>query len=107
MRRIERKRYLFLTIMRERIFYQMDLRNALWNAILGLYGENGASRINLRIIRFDSDARFAILRCPHKELNQARAAIASITKINNEDVSLSVTRVSGTIKSLMKKSILR
>jgi RNase P/RNase MRP subunit POP5 len=99
----ERERFLFINIMRNQVFSKRDLINALRKAVLRLYGENGASRVNLRIIRFDPEAHFAVLRCSNKMLNYTRAAIASVTKINNENVSLSVVRVSGTIRTLMRK----
>jgi ribonuclease P/MRP protein subunit POP5 len=89
--------------MSEETVNKEDLIKAVWNAVLQLYGEYGASQVNLIPIEVDSERNYAILRCSHKALEMVRASIASITKINEKPVAIHVLGVSGTLKSLRKK----
>jgi len=76
---------------------------AVWSAVLQLYGEYGASQVNLVPIEVDPGRNRAILRCSHKALEMVRASITSITKINEKPTAIHVIGVSGTLKSLRKK----
>jgi len=76
---------------------------AVWSAVLQLYGEYGASQVNLIPIEVDPERNYAILRCSHKALEMVRASLASITEINAKPVAIHVVGVSGTLKSLRKK----
>lgn len=96
-----RRRYLALKTMSEQAINKWDLMNALWNAIHTLFGEYGASQVNLNIIEHNS--KITIIRCSHNALEMVRASIASITKINEKSVAIHVVRVSGTLKSLREK----
>ncbi len=81
-----------------------EILAAVWRALEKLYGEYGASKAGLGLMEFDEKERCAILRVMKGEVEMLRAALASITKIGEAPVSLSVLRVSGTIKSLRDKS---
>jgi RNase P/RNase MRP subunit POP5 len=80
-----------------------DLMDAIWNAILRLFGEYGASQVSLTPIEINTERNYAILRCSHRALEMVRAAIASITEINAKPSAVHVIGVSGTLKSLKKK----
>lgn len=101
LRRVK-QRYLALKIMSEETVNKEDLIKAVWNAVLQLYGEYGASQVNLSLIDYDPERNYAILRCSHKALEMARASIASITEINEKPFAIHVVSVSGTLKSLRK-----
>lgn len=75
----------------------------VWDVILKLYGEYGASRTGLALIDYDTEKKFAILRTAHTTLSMVRAALASITKIGDKPVAVHVLKVSGTIRALYKK----
>jgi RNase P/RNase MRP subunit POP5 len=77
--------------------------NALWNALLKLYGEYGASKTGLTLIDYNVEKQFAIIRIVHTAIENIRAAIASITEIAEKRVAIHVLNVSGTIKALYKK----
>jgi len=79
----------------ERVF--MD---AVWNAVLRLFGEYGASQTNLVLMRYSFEPNYAILRCSHKALDMVKASIASITQANGRPVALRILGVSGTLKAL-------
>lgn len=98
-----RHRYLALKIDSPETFEAKEFMDAVWGAILKLYGEYGASKTGLRLIDYDVKGKTAILRTVHETLTMVRAAIATITQINNKPVALHVVAVSGTIKALYKK----
>ena len=81
-----------------------ELMNAIWGAILKLYGEYGASLAGLSLIEYDAAEKLAVLRTSHAVVNMVRTALASITKIGDKSAAVHVLTVSGTIKALRKKS---
>ena len=99
----ERRRYLALEIDSEETFSSKELMNALWSAVLKLYGEYGASKTGLALINYDAEKRLAVIRVVHIAVENIRAAIASITKISEKPAAIHVLNVSGTIKTLYKK----
>jgi len=74
--------------------------DTLWNAVLQLFGEYGASQTNLTLMKYDLKRNCAILRCSHKALDMVKAALASITQANGKPVTMRVLGVSGTLKAL-------
>lgn len=102
MKRVKR-RYLALKIDSSESFSSKEIVDAVWNAILKLFGEYGASQTGLRLIDYDVEGKTAIIGTAHKTLNMVRAAIATITHINDKLLALHVIAVSGTIKALNKK----
>lgn len=78
--------------------------DSVWASIMKLYGEYGASRANLKLIRYDAEKGFAVLRTINSTLDITRVALASITKMRNKPVALHVKSISGTIKSLNSKT---
>lgn len=77
--------------------------DAIWSAIVQLYGEYGASKTGLALIDYDAQRRFAVLRSMHTAVVMVRTALATITKINNKPTAIHVITISGTIKALTKK----
>lgn len=103
MRRVKR-RYLALQVVGEQSLSKRELMDALWIALLQLYGEYGASQAGLRLIEFASKNGYAIIRCWKDAVTMVRASIASITEIAAEPATIHVLRVSGTLKALRKKT---
>jgi ribonuclease P/MRP protein subunit POP5 len=99
-----RRRYLALKVDYEEPLESMVLSEAIWNAVLRLFGEVGASQAGLYLVRFDEKTRTGVLRCSHTTLPMVRAAVASITSIGNAKAAVHVLRVSGTLKALSRKS---
>jgi len=98
-----RRRYLALEIDSDGLFDSREFLDAVWSAVLKLYGEYGASRAGLTLIDYDMEKRFAVIRTVHTAVDMVRAALASMTRIGNKPVAIHILRVSGTIKSLYKK----
>jgi len=101
--RLVRRRYLALKVECEDSVDQRAVSNAVWDAVLRLFGEVGCSQSGLYLVRFDEKTKHAVLRCSHKALPMVKAAVASITKIGDTPAAIHVSRVSGTLKALSKK----
>jgi RNase P/RNase MRP subunit POP5 len=82
----------------------MVLSDAIWSAVLRLFGEVGASQAGLYLVRFDEKTRIGVLRCSHLSLPVVRAAVASITRIGDAKAAVHVLRVAGTLKALSRKA---
>ncbi len=78
--------------------------DTIWGAVTRLFGEYGASQVNLNLIEYDAQRNYAVLRCSHRALDMVRAAVASITEINGKPAAIQVPAVSGTLKALRKKA---
>jgi len=77
--------------------------DTIWEALLRLFGECGASKTSLTLIDYCAEKRLAIIRVAHTEVDKIRAALASITKIATEPAAIHVLAVSGTLRALRKK----
>jgi ribonuclease P/MRP protein subunit POP5 len=100
-----RRRYLAVKIVCQEEVSEEEFMEAVWTAVLQLFGEYGASKTGLVLIEFNQKKRWAVLRCSHKAVEMVRAAVASVTKINQKPAVLHVIRISGTIKALHKTFI--
>lgn len=69
-----------------------------------MFGESGASQTSLSLISFNEENRLAVIRTAHTTLQNVRAALATITKINDKPAAVHVTAVSGTLKALHRKT---
>jgi RNase P/RNase MRP subunit POP5 len=98
-----RRRYLALKIDSDELFNSKEFMDAVWSAVLKLYGEYGASRTGLTLIDYEMEKRFAVIRTSHTALEMIRTALASITKIEDKSAAIHILTVSGTIKSLYKR----
>jgi RNase P/RNase MRP subunit POP5 len=99
-----RRRYLALQVDSVESFSSSELMNAVWNAVVKLYGECGASQAGLSLISCEPQERVAVVRVGHKAVDMVRASLASITSIAGKPAAVHVLRVSGTIKALRKKA---
>ncbi len=99
MKRVKR-RYLALKINYDGTLNQRDLLNTLWNTVIRLYGEYGASQTGLILVDFNEENKIAIIRTSLVMLQQVRAAIFSVTQIGSKETAIHVLAISGTIKSL-------
>jgi len=97
-----RKRYLALKVESQDPLSERDLIRAIWDSILHLFGEYGASQTNLYLVEFTPKNGYAILRCSHKAVDMVRASVVAITRINEKPVAVHVMRVSGTLRALRK-----
>jgi len=101
--KIVRRRYIAVRIDSDQTIEREDFIRAVWSNILRLFGEYGASQMELKIIDYDPKKRLAVLRCSHKALPLVKASILCITHIGASEVAIRVERVSGTLRALRRK----
>lgn len=94
------RRYLAISLDGEDTYSEQEVSDALNQAVQDLFGQFGASSLQLRLIEYDEEKREGIVRCNRSHTRETRAALALITEVSNKDAALRVTAVSGTIKSL-------
>jgi RNase P/RNase MRP subunit POP5 len=100
----ERRRYLALRVESEQPFSGRSIMDAVEASVQKLFGEYGASRANLKLIKHIPQKNQLIIRCSHRVLEQVRAATTATTEINQKPAAIHVINVSGTLKALSKKT---
>lgn len=99
----EKRRYIALKVDSDGSPSQKEVVDAIWGALLKLFGEYGASRSGLAPISYDLESKIGIVRVAHMEVEKLRAALASITKVGAAAASIHVLSVSGTLRALREK----
>jgi ribonuclease P/MRP protein subunit POP5 len=102
-----RRRYLALRVLSEHSVSREDVVDAVWSAVLRLFGEYGASQASLTFIEYNSERSWGIVRCSHRAVEMVRASVASVTEINEKPAAIDVVGVSGTLKALRKRVLLK
>jgi RNase P/RNase MRP subunit POP5 len=103
LKRIKR-RYLLLQVDCDFALSEREFLDAVWAAVTRLHGEHGASQTGLALLHFDETRKTAMIRVNLTALQRVRASLASITRIADKEAAVHVVAVSGTIKSLHKKT---
>jgi RNase P/RNase MRP subunit POP5 len=99
-----KRRYLALEIDALESCSQNDFLDAVWNSLTQLYGEYGASQVNLNLVRFNVENNTAIIRVNLTSVDMMRAALACLTKIAGKPAAVHTLRASGTLKACQSKS---
>ena len=98
------RRYLLIKVCSTAAVTGEHFTQALTASILKYFGEVGLSRINPKLIRFDSDESKAIVAYAKDHAGEMQAALALICQIGDSEVSTLPLKASGTIKGLGKRS---
>lgn len=98
-----RRRYLALKLVSAHFVNQEDVMNAVWEAVVRLFGEYGASKADLALIKRIPEGDYMVMRCSHSTLEMVKTSIASVTEIGGSPAVVHILRVSGTLKALLKK----
>ncbi|MBC7129943.1 hypothetical protein H5T51_01815 [Candidatus Bathyarchaeota archaeon] len=98
-----KRRYLALKIESEENFSHKEFISTLWDSLIRLFGEYGASRTGMTLIDYQTEKKLVIIRVFHKEVETVRAAIAAIKKIKEKPAAVHVIKVSGTLRALREK----
>lgn len=98
-----RRRYILVKINSDETPNEKDFQSALLSSIIRLFGEYGASQIDVFLVKYDQRMKYAIVRCSHRALPMVQAAMAAITKIGEYEASVHTLLVSGTLKALKRK----
>jgi len=83
---------------------QKEFMDAVWSAVVKLYGEYGASQTRLALIDYDVEKKTAIIRTSLATVDLVRTSLASITSVADREAAVHILAVSGTIKALRKKA---
>lgn len=78
---------------------------AIFDSLLKLFGQYGASKADLRFLGYDERERMAVVRCNHDAVPIVRTAVASIERIAESPVIVRIIGVSGTMKALKRKKV--
>ena len=98
-----KRRYLLVQIVGSETIDERAIMDTVWNAILQLFGEYGASQTNLILMKHGFKPNYVVLRCSHKALDMVKASLASITHSNVKPIALRILGVSGTLKALQRQ----
>jgi len=100
----EKRRYLALEVVCGQPVDERAVLDSVQASVSRLFGEYGASKANIKLIKQVPEKRQVVVRCSHIMLEQVRAAITSIMELDGEAVAVHVVAVSGTLKALSKKT---
>jgi ribonuclease P/MRP protein subunit POP5 len=98
-----KRRYLALQIDSDGAVSRKELMYAVWEAVVKLYGEYGASLTNMILIDYDVERKTAVIRVSLVTVNMVRASLASMTSLAGVKAAVHVLAVSGITKTLRKK----
>ncbi len=103
------KRYLVFKLSQDteiskKVSYS-DLHNAVWNIVIELFGDFGASESKLWFIRnlYNENEQTGIIKCSHNFVEKLRLSLSFIKVVGESRVIIQVLGVSGTIKSAKAK----
>lgn len=101
----ERKRYIAFQVISKEKVPPTDLNSAIWHSILNFLGELGTAQANVWIIKnlYDEKKQMGLIRCKHTAVEHVRAALALVSRIGDQTVTIKVIGVSGTIKAARSK----
>jgi ribonuclease P/MRP protein subunit POP5 len=100
----EKRRYLAIEVASEQPVDKRTVLDAVQASVIRLFGEYGASKTNLKLIKYVPEKSQFVVCCSHIMLEKVRAAIASIKEIKGKSAAMHVVGVSGTLKALSKKT---
>jgi RNase P/RNase MRP subunit POP5 len=98
-----KRRYLALQVDSDDVLSRREFMDAVWGAVVKLYGEYGASLTSLSLIDYDVEKKTAVVRTSLATVNLVRASLASVTSVAGKEAAVHVLAVSGTIKALREK----
>ncbi len=93
MKRVKR-RYLALQVDSNSAPSPKELMDAIWSAVVKLYGEVGASQTSLSLIEYNAEKKVAVeFEQRFAKVNLVRASLATITSVAGKDAALHCPRL--------------
>ena len=96
------KRYVLVKVDCKNKITDHQFYEALTLSIRKYFGELGLTRIDPKVMRFDSDSAMGIVSCNRSATGDLGSAIALITQASEMPLTLLILRVSGTLKGVRK-----
>ena len=103
MPRLLRRRYIGVKVDSEWELYRKSLADAVYDSLLRLFGEFGASLAGLALIDYHPETKCAVFKCTHKALDMVKASIIAVKDVDGKNVAIQIVYVSGTLKALRKR----
>jgi len=102
----EKKRYILFKVHSERSIDYDNVKNAIYDSVAEWLGSNDLPKANVHIIKnlWKQREMTGVIRCSVKFVDDVKMALALVHQIGDEKVIIQSLRVSGTIKSIKKKS---
>ncbi|MGA3199161.1 MAG: Rpp14/Pop5 family protein [Halobacteriota archaeon] len=94
-------RYVAFTLNSEEPVRTRDLQAEIFDAAKSLFGDVGVSKLGIKVVMFDGTK--GLVRCRYQHVSELQATLASIGKIENNRVGVTVVGTSGTIKAAIEK----
>ncbi|MBI5060936.1 MAG: ribonuclease P protein component 2 [Candidatus Aenigmarchaeota archaeon] len=100
-----KKRYIIFEVISEQQIEYGELVSVVWNSLLSLLGDAGASEARVWIIQnlYDNKNQRGVIRCKHDSVEEVRSSLALINIIGEGKVIIKILGVTGTIKSAKSK----
>jgi ribonuclease P/MRP protein subunit POP5 len=99
----ERNRYLVFALACESPQKQKEVAQSVYSAATRLLGELGASKASLHFIEWNEQKQRGILKCNHKSVPEARAALTVLTEVAGKKAAARTLGLSGTLKKTREK----
>jgi RNase P/RNase MRP subunit POP5 len=105
----DRKRYVLFQLIplnsKKVVFSVEEVKKALSENFLQLFGEIGLARKGYQFISFNSKNFLGIIRCKHLELEEIKSGLLFLKEVKGKAVIPRILRVSGTLKTLKSKTL--
>ena len=103
--RLLKRRYIGFKVKADDFYSKRFIFNLIIKEVLR-HNEKNATKIRIRLLEYQEKEKFGIIRCDHKSVTTIRNLFNSINEKNKGELNIRVLRISGSIKSLKKKSLL-
>ena len=100
----KKKRYVGFKIFSNNKIDQKEFLKVFFKTLKDFFGENICSEIEPVLVYFKKDNNIGIIRCNHKYVDHVISCLLLINEIKGERVICYTLGVSGTIKSLIRKT---
>ncbi len=103
----EKKRYLAFEIISQYKFDFMTVKNAILSSCQLFLGQLGMAKAGIIVLadNFDNKKQKGLIRVNNKYINELKASLALINKINNKNIIIKSLGVSGILKKAYDKYI--
>jgi RNase P/RNase MRP subunit POP5 len=96
----EKKRYLLLQIECPRRLSAEEAKHAVYEAVFGLLGEEGAAKAVVSAKLFDDARQELVIKCATSQLDFVITAVAAKTEFRGSPIALRLKLISGMIGKL-------
>ncbi|MEM4446855.1 MAG: Rpp14/Pop5 family protein [Candidatus Jordarchaeales archaeon] len=97
-----RRRYIVFQVVGSKGLEFEEVAGSILSELLRIFGELGVSVMELKIIEYDKDSGFGVLRCSHRTVSAVQAGVSLISSISGAPVLVDVRRVTGSLKKARK-----